>query len=58
MAEIDRTAWSKEVQRIEKRIKHRQEAREKINDEIKTLDADLRHLLKKISDDYEKEHGE
>ncbi len=56
MSELDRTAWANEVHRIEKKIKHRQEARDRIVEEIKSLDADLRKLLKKIADDYDEEN--
>lgn len=57
MAEIDRTAWAKEAQRIEKQIAHRREALARVQREIEELDARQRYLLKKIADDYTEENG-
>jgi uncharacterized protein YoxC len=57
MAEVDRTAWAKEAQRIEKAMDHRRKTVARLQEEIKELDRKQTYLLRKISDDYSEEHG-
>ncbi len=57
MSELDRTAWAKEAQRIEKQMTHRRSKIEALQQELKELDRMHCKLLKKIADDYDEEHG-
>lgn len=57
MSQLDRTAWAKEAHRIENRMNHARQQIAMYQEKLKALDADHRHLLKKIADDYEEEHG-
>jgi hypothetical protein len=55
MGELERTAWAREVQRLEKQIDHRRKSITIAEADILIFETKRDRLLKKIADDYDDE---